>query len=223
MFHKLINQMENCQLKFSSDEKGAFEGYASVFDSVDQVGDTISKGAFAASIASGKTIKGFINHAQHEVPVIDWHQLKEDGHGLHVVGKVDMNHKDGPTVYSGMQRKAMDGLSIGFTMNANDFEQKSDGRLIKNVDLMEISVVSFPCERRALITAVKADLGGLITLSDYEDYLREVGGFSKSMATALVSQLAKRVRSDYETEKHQTAEQASAEMLAVINSLKSKL
>ena len=69
MFHKLINRLENCQLKFSSDEKGAFEGYASVFDSVDKVGDTIAKGAFAESLDSGRTIKMFVNHAQHDVPV----------------------------------------------------------------------------------------------------------------------------------------------------------
>jgi hypothetical protein len=117
----------------------------------------------------------------------------------------------------------MDGLSIGFTMNPADFEQKAAGRIIKNLDLMEISVVSFPCERQATITAVKADLDGLITLSDYENYLREVGGFSKSMATALVCQLVKRVRSDYETEKQQTAEQVSTDMLAIIQSLKTKL
>lgn len=64
-------------------------------------------------------------------------------------------------------------------------------------------------------------MDGLITLSDYEDYLREVGGFSKSMATALVCQLGKRIRSEYEVEKQQTAEQAA--LLAVIHSMKSKL
>jgi HK97 family phage prohead protease len=215
--------MENCQLKFSNEEKGVFEGYASVYDSVDKVGDTIAKGAFDESLASGRTIKMFVNHKQTEVPVGDWVQMKSDSTGLLATGKIDMNHKDGPTVYSALKRKAMDGLSIGFTMNDGDYEQKSQGRIIKNMSLMETSIVSFPCEGRALVTAVKADLDGLITLSDYEDYLREVGGFSKSMATALVCQLAKRIRSEYEVEKQQTAEQANAELLAVIQSLKLKI
>ena len=223
MFHKLTNQIQNCQLKFSSDETGVFEGYASVFDSVDQVGDTIAKGAFEQSIASGHVIKGFINHKQHEVPVIDWVKLEEDSRGLLAVGKVDMNHKDGPTLHSAMKRGAMDGLSIGFTMDSGDFEQKSSGRLIKNLSLMEISAVSFPCEGQARITAVKADLEGLRTLSDYEDYLREVGGFSKSMATALVSQFAKIVRSDSEKALQQTENRVNDEMFALINSLKTKI
>ena len=223
MFHKLINQLESCQLKFSNDEKGVFEGYASVYDSVDKVGDTISKGAFDESLASGRTIKMFVNHKQHEVPVGDWLQMKSNDKGLLATGRIDMEHKDGPTVYSALKRKAMDGLSIGFTMKDGDFEQKAEGRVIKNLNLMETSIVSFPCEGQALVTAVKADLPGLITLADHENYLREVGGFSKSMATALVSQLVRIVRSDYEIEKERKAGQASAEVLAVINSLKSKL
>lgn len=223
MFHKLINQIENCQLKFSNEEQGVFEGYASVFDSVDKVGDTIAKGAFDGSLASGRTIKMFVNHKQHEVPVGDWLEMKSDDHGLLATGKIDLNHKDGPTVLSALKRKAMDGLSIGFTMDNGDFEQKGSGRLIKNMSLMETSIVSFPCEGGALITAVKADLEGLITLKDYEDYLREAGGFSRSMATALVCQLVKRIRSDYEVEKQQTAEQASAEVLAIMKTLREKL
>jgi len=222
MFHKLINLLENCQLKFSNDEKGEFEGYASVFDSVDQVGDTIEKGAFASSIASGRNIKGFINHAQHEIPVIDWLKLSEDSTGLHSVGRVDLNHKDGPTLYSAMKRGAMDGLSIGFTMNDGDFEQKGEGRIIKNMSLMEISSVNFPCEGQARIAAVKADVPGLITLKDFEDYLRDAGGFSKSMATALVSQLVNVSRRDAEDEIQRIAKHNGAEALSMISEMRKR-
>lgn len=223
MFHKLINQLESCQLKFSSDEKGVFEGYASVFDSVDKVGDTIRKGAFTESLESGRKVKGFVNHIQHEVPVIDWLELREDSVGLYAKGQVDLVHKDGPTVHSGMKRKAIDGLSIGFTMGPDDFEQKSDGREIKNLSLMEISVVNFPCEGQARILAAKADVQGLITLKDFEDYLRDAGGFSKSVATALVSQMQKAIRSDYEGQQQQITEQVGAQVLNIIENLKTKL
>ena len=221
MFHKLINQLENCQLKFSSEEKGVFEGYASVFNSVDKVGDTIAPGAFQESLESGRTIKMFVNHAQHEVPVGDWVSMKEDDHGLLSTGKIDLDHKDGPTVYSALKRGAMDGLSVGFTMQSGDFEQKGEGRLIKNMALMETSVVSFPCEGQARISAVKADIPGLITLKDFEDYLRETGGFSKSVATAMVSQMQKVIRSDSEAQKQQIAAQLDAQALNIIQQMKS--
>ncbi|HUS94853.1 MAG TPA: HK97 family phage prohead protease [Patescibacteria group bacterium] len=223
MFHKLINQLENCQLKFSSDEKGVFEGYASVFDSVDKVGDTIAKGAFLESIESRRTIKMFVNHAQHDVPVGDWVQMVEDNIGLKATGRIDLEHKDGPTVYSALKRGAMDGLSIGFTMNESDFDKKGEGRLIKNLNLMETSIVSFPCEGQARISAVKADLMGFTTLQDYEHYLREVGGFSKSVAVALVSQIVKVVRSDSELQVQQNAEEVGTKVSELLINLRKTL
>lgn len=223
MFHKLINKLEQCQLKFDSEKTGEFEGYASVFNSVDKVGDTIAEGAFDSSLESGHVIKMFVNHAQHEVPVGDWLKMAVDDYGLKAVGRIDMNHKDGPTVYSALKRGAMDGLSIGFTMSEGDYEQKSDGRLIKNMRLMETSIVSFPCEGMARISAVKADIEGIATLKDCEDYLREVGGFSKSMAKMFVSQLVKTSRRAAEDERKQIAMQANAEALAILQTLKSKM
>lgn len=200
MFHKQINPLEQCQLKFSSEEKGLFEGYASVFNSVDQVGDTIEKGAFDESLESGRTIKMFVNHKQHDVPVGDWLELKADDHGLRSVGKIDLNHKDGPTVYSALKRGAMDGESIGFTMKDGDYEEKAEGRIIKNMRLMEISLVNFPCEGQAIVSAVKADILVLPTLSDCETYLRDVCGLSKSLAKTLISQIRKCAQSDAERE-----------------------
>lgn len=204
MLHKLINRIENCQLKFDSDEKGTFSGYASAYHSVDSVGDTIEPGAFKQSLESGRAIKLYVNHRQHEVPVGDWVELKEDDYGLRAVGRIDMNHKDGMTVYSALLRKAMDGLSIGFTASTGDYTLKDEndpygGRLYKNLNLMEISIVSFPCEGLARIGAVKQqDLDLLQSLKDCERYLRDAGGMSKSAAAALVSRIRDVCRSDSE-------------------------
>jgi len=230
MFHKLINLLENCQLKFNSESDGEFEGYASVFNRDDAVNDTILPGAFAKSLTSGRNIKMFVNHGQHEVPVGDWTSMKEDEHGLLATGKIDFNHKDGPTVYSALKRGAMDGLSIGFTLKDADFDIK-DGeddsffggnRIIKNLQLMEASIVSFPAEGAARISAVKADVPGLITLKDFEDYLRDAGGFSKSMATALVSQLVNVSRGDPVDDDQRIAKQIGAEALSILTEMRKR-
>lgn len=198
MLHKMTNQLDKCQLKFSSEDKGSFEGYASVFDSVDKVGDTIKKGAFVESLARF-TPKMFVNHDHGQVPIGDWVEMHEDDTGLYAKGQIDLNHKDGVTVYSAMKRGAMDGLSIGFTMSDDGYESKGDGRIISSVNLMETSIVNFPCEGRALITGVKsADMDYLETLKDCENYLREAAGFSKSAAVAFVSRVKKHARSDSE-------------------------
>jgi HK97 family phage prohead protease len=182
-----------CNLKFSSDDTtGEFEGYASVFDSVDQVQDTIAPGAFTKSLR-GRLPAMFINHDHGAIPVGDWVDMKEDATGLFGVGRIDLNHKDGPSAYSAMKRGAMTGLSIGFTMNATDFDRKADGgRIIKNMSLREVSVVTFPCEDSARILGVKADdIGEFMDLRECETWLREEAGFSRLAAKALVSRILK--------------------------------
>ena len=224
MYLKQTNPLEQCQLKFASDEKGEFDGYASAFNSNDKVNDTILPGAFDNSLSSGRVIKMFINHNSAAIPVGDWMQLSEDNYGLSAKGKIDLDHQDGKTLYSAMKRGAMDGLSIGFTMKDGDFEMKDDGgRIIKNAELMEISVVNFPCEGQARISAVKADLAGIASLKDCENYLRDVGGFSRSMATAMVSHIIKVSRGEPEAKDNEITRILSAEMREVINSLKKKL
>lgn len=224
MYQKAYSPLERCQLKFASNEgsEGEFEGYATVYGSNDQVNDTIAKGAFDESL--DKVIKMFINHDSSQIPVGDWTGFKDDGQGLVAQGKIDLNHKDGPTAHSALKRGAIDGLSVGFTMEKDGFEEKSDGgRIIHKANLMEISLVNFPCEGKARIMAVKADIAGLSGLKDCENYLRDVGGFSKSMATALVSHIVRVSRGEPEAKNDEITRILSSEMLGVINSLKNKL
>lgn len=198
MLLKVDNPTDRCCLKFDSDDKtGEFEGYASVFNSNDRVNDTIAPGAFSKSLESGLPSM-FINHKHGEIPVGDWIEMKQDDTGLFGRGKIDLVHKDGPTLYSAMKRQAMKGLSIGFTMNPDDFDRKEDGgRVIKNMELKEVSIVTFPCEEQAKILGVKAeDFAALSSLQDVEDWLRESAGFSKSLAVAFVSQFKRVVRGE---------------------------
>lgn len=209
MFQKLLNQLDHCQLKFDSSETGVFTGYASVFNSNDAVNDTIAPGAFTKSLSSGRAIKMFVNHDHKAVPVGDWVTLQEDSHGLRAEGKIDLNHMMGPTVYSALKRGALDGISIGFTMDKGDFTAKSEGgRLIKHVNLKEASIVSFPCEDQARISGVKSEISGLESLSDFEHFLRDAGGFSKSEAKYFVGQFVKCVRSDSAHERQITGMEA---------------
>lgn len=197
----LDNPLAKCQLKFvsDSDEKsGEFEGYASVFNSDDLVNDTIAPGAFAKSLESGVNPRMFVNHDHHEVPVGSWVDLKEDDSGLFGRGQINLEHHMGATLLSAMKRGDMDGLSIGFTMEPDDFTRKEDwGRTIHNLSLKEISVVTFPCEESARICGVKADDMLLLgSIRDCEDYLRESVGLSKSVACAIVSHITKLARSE---------------------------
>ena len=209
--------INECQIKFASDDAtGEFEGYASVFNSNDAVNDTIAPGAFKNSLTNLRTPSMFINHDHSGIPVGDWKALSEDDYGLKAVGQIDLNHKEGPSLYSAMKRGAMDGLSIGFTMNSGDFEAKDEGgRLIKDMKLREVSVVTFPCEDSARIGDVKAEDFIFTDLKTLERYLRDACGFSKSAATAFVSRAVRVIRGEPETE----ASKSQADKL-LINYLK---
>ena len=216
------NPLDQCLLKFSNDEKGFFKGYASVFNSVDKVGDTILPGAYTKSLES-RLPKMFVNHDHRSVPVGDWLKMAEDDHGLLAEGKIDLNHKDGPTVYSALKREALDGLSVGFTMGEGDYESKEEGRLIKSLNLMEVSLVNFPCEGQAVVTAVKADILALQDLSDCENYLRDVCGFSKSMARAFISQIKTFTRCDAEAELKNQIEESKKQAHSALQSVFNRL
>lgn len=185
MFLKLANPLDQCNLKFASSGEYKFEGYASVFNSVDAVRDTVISGAFSSS--EGKKIPMFVNHDHSAMPVGSY-MVKEDGRGLYAYGDINKDHASGPSVYTALMRGDVTGLSIGYKVNPNGFERKADGgRILKDLDLKEISVVNFPCEDSARIIAVKSDLETIDNLKDCENYLRDACGFSRSMATAFVS------------------------------------
>ena len=132
-----------------------------------------------------------------------------------------MNHKDGPTVYSALKRKAMDGISIGFTMTKGDYEWKenNEGRVIKSLDLKEASVVSFPAEGNARISDVKHLIDELDDMKSLEALLRDEGGFSRAAAKALASRMKQLSQRDAGDELQKTI----AEQNALIETLRKRI
>jgi len=87
-------------------------------------------------------------------------------------------------------RPAITGLSIGYI--AKEWAQRSKPeeprRTLKKVDLMEVSLVTFPANGKARISAVKS-VDEIASLADAEAFLREVGGLSKSQAVAFIARV----------------------------------
>lgn len=174
-------------------EDGLVEGYASVFGGApDSYGDIIAPGAFAQSLARHKregTMPLMLwSHNSSEPPIGNWTDMSEDGKGLWVQGNIDMEDALGSRVYRGLKGKRMKGLSIGYETIDSEKDPKRPGvRLLKEVDLWEVSPVNFPAQRRAAVDNVKSYTSGgkLPSLPEFEEFLREAGGFSKSEATAI--------------------------------------
>lgn len=188
MLKKRDNPISQCGLKFDGSKQGEFSGYASVFGGVDSYGDTILPGAYQDSINKA-TPKMFFNHDSWEIPVGDWVELKEDDTGLFVVGQIDLNHKDGPSLYSALKRKAVDGLSIGYRIPPGGATENDHGGYdLAKIDLKEISAVNYPADSSARISGVKHEISAINNIREAEQFLRDAG-FSKSAAIALISRV----------------------------------
>lgn len=176
---------------------GSFSGYASTFGGVDSYGDTIMAGAYKGIIDEiGRGDSGmpkmFVNHRSWDIPVGKYTYMEEDERGLFMTGEFTKGNPQADMVKAAMQHGTLDGLSIGFMIG--DYEMvEEDGktmRLIKSVkELPEVSIVTYPADENARVdlTSVKSTLDNINNVRDLEDFLREVGGFSKTLAVATVS------------------------------------
>ena len=115
-----------------------------------------------------------------------WENLQEDKSGLRVEGQIVLETAQGKDAHALLKAKVVKSLSIGF--NAIDFEidQKKQIRFLKEVDLWEISLVTFPADSNANIFSVKSQIEEAKTERDLERALRDAG-LSKSSALYVVS------------------------------------
>ena len=165
-------------LKKEPDQDGVFEGYASVFGVVDQGMDVVERGAFRKSLGSRK-VKMLWQHDMSQ-PIGVWDDIYEDERGLFVRGRLLKEVEKGREAMALLRAGAIDSMSIGYrTMEAIP---EGDGRVRKlmEVDLFEISLVTFPMLPDAKVTNVKS----ITTERDFERFLRDAG-YSRKEAVAL--------------------------------------
>lgn len=170
-------------------EDGTFQGYANVFNILDSGMDIVSPGAFSkslkASYKSGTLPKMLWQH-DRDKPIGVWTTMKEDDVGLYAEGKLVQEVQLAKEAYALMKARALDGLSIGYIPVKWKYDNSTDIRTLTEIDLKEVSVVTFPMNTASRITGVKmCDM--ISTIREYEDFLRDVGGFSAAQAKALAS------------------------------------
>jgi HK97 family phage prohead protease len=136
---------------------GTFAGYASLFGKADLGRDMVMPGAFRASLAR-RGVAGVKLLFQHDPaePIGVWLEIREDGNGLFVKGRLTTGVERAREVLSLMRAGALDGLSIGYRTVRGLTDPKSGIRRLMEVDLWEISVVTFPMLPEARVSSVKS-------------------------------------------------------------------
>tara|TARA_R100001443_G_scaffold487_3_gene1986 strand:+ start:3022 stop:3930 length:909 start_codon:yes stop_codon:yes gene_type:complete len=195
-------QVFECEVKATSEQEGTFEGYASTFNNIDKGNDIVVSGAFRKSLRRRpyQKVKLLYQHRTDE-PIGVFESMKEDENGLFVKGRLAMGTQKGRESYELLKMGALDAMSIGFKADPKmqSYDERRRRRYLKEIDLMEVSLVTFPMNDKAIIHQVK---GTDRTIREWEDLLRDAGDLSrvdaKIGAKALITALEQReVEDDY--------------------------
>lgn len=202
--------MDRIEIKLASDsvdaKTGEFSGYGAVFGNLDSYGDVIAKGAFRDTLREWEQMGkfppmllqhggGFMGNANDMLPVGQWTQMEENSKGLKVSGKLfAMNTERGQYIYEGLKAGVLDGLSIGY--RAREFVRGTKPgepeRTLTNIDLVEVSIVTFPANGKARVTGVKSLDAGLCRA--LEKAFKEELSLSNATAVSAVAILKKHLR-----------------------------
>ena len=177
----------------SISDSGAFTGYGSVFGVKDSYSDIVIKGAFTNSLNKWKE-KGRLPALlwQHKMdePIGYYTKMVEDDNGLYLEGQLLID--DDPLAkraHAHMKAKSLSGLSIGYILNDYDYDKEKSAFILKDIDLWEVSVVTFPANDEARIDNVKSifESGDIPPPKEIERVLRDVG-LSRTQAKAFMSE-----------------------------------
>jgi hypothetical protein len=175
---------------------GRFSGYASTFGGEpDSYGDVIAPGAFQASLGSngygGNGVKMLWQHDADD-PIGMWTVLREDSKGLYVEGQLVLEVQKAKEAYALLKVGAVNTMSIGFRIKAFSEDRDKGVRTLEEIELYEISLVTFPANVNATITSVKTATKQEVETAmrdarEFESLLRDAKGLSREAAKMVVS------------------------------------
>lgn len=163
------------------EDSGRFSGYASVFGVLDSYREIVAAGAFTNTIkeiaASGRPLPCLWQHLS-AAPIGGYDKLVEDERGLFVEGFLLTNEiEKARETHALMKAGIVSGLSIGYYVLKDSYNEKEFIRTLSELELVEVSVVTFPANPEARVDTIKAKLmrGDQVSIREFEQHLREQG------------------------------------------------
>ena len=127
-----------------------FAGYAAIFNRIDKGGDIIRPGAFG-DLAEGKSLPLLWQHdPRQQIGRVD--HVREDRRGLRVIGTISTATRAGRDAAAGLASGAMKGLSFGYRVKRSSGQKP---RELLDLDVAEVSLVTFPMQRLASVHQVE--------------------------------------------------------------------
>ena len=131
-----------------------FAGYASIFHEADSGRDVVMPGAFDRMLREGGGLPLLWQHEARE-PIGRIEQMREDARGLQVFGLIALGTRRGRDAAALLRSRALTGLSIGYRVRRFEMDRKRRLRRLLEVELVEISLVTFPMQPRARVLGVE--------------------------------------------------------------------
>lgn len=194
-------------------DDGTFEGYGSVFGVIDSYADIVAPGAFKRTLKEAKAKKrmpALLWQHDPSQPIGVYEEMREDDTGLYVKGRL-IDTALGADAYKLLKAGALSGLSIGFRTLKSKIDEENGIRTLTELELWEVSLVTFPANDAARIASVKAD-GELPTEREFETWLRREGGFTDDQAKCIVAKGYRQVRREA-----MPSEEACGELLSLVH------
>ncbi len=132
-----------------------FAGYAALFDRVDQGGDVIRKGAFARAEAAGPAGVPLLWQHDPARPIGRIETLAEDRRGLRVIARLTPDARHAGEAAALLRDGAVGGLSFGYRVRGR--RARPGGRVLTDLDLVEVSLVTLPMQPGARVHAIDED------------------------------------------------------------------
>jgi HK97 family phage prohead protease len=209
------------------DEEGHFSGYASVYNVIDAYREVVAPGAFANTLrkwqSRNRLPPALWQHRSAE-PVGPFTKMVEDERGLYTEGQLLVRDvQRAREARALMQSKTVDGMSIGFNSVVEEWNSDTKLLTLKEIDLWEVSIVTFPANQESLITEVRSMFveGSAPSIKEIEEVLRDAG-FSRSQAKALVGHGYAGLLRDVEGQSKGVGKPVLDELIEGIKSLNTK-
>ncbi|MHA1221226.1 MAG: HK97 family phage prohead protease [Candidatus Heimdallarchaeota archaeon] len=176
-------------------------------NSIDRADDIVTSGSVIDSVNKFGLPKFFYQHNSND-PIGVWESIKQVGAQTIGIAKLPKGCQDIEKIVKLVKMGAMGGFSIGFNiLEKPDF--KDEVRIIKEIEVLEISLVSIPCNSNAIITGVKSDktteeskvdFDSIESLSDLEDAIKKEWGKSNTDSKGFISAVTRLKKLDVQRE-----------------------
>jgi HK97 family phage prohead protease/HK97 family phage major capsid protein len=130
-------------------------GYANT-TAKDRAGDIVTAEAWAKGVENYRRNPVLLFQHKHDCPIGRVENIKVDKKGIYVEGAISEAAEKTHGVQTLIKDGALKSFSVGFRVKDGKYNREDDSMLITDVELLEISVVSVPCNQDSLFSIRKS-------------------------------------------------------------------